>query len=523
MPRLYRPAIVFSDYIVKRYIRITLSVVILSAVEGSLPTWRRPHFVHSRAGCPISRVLCEKWGFPQCPQQRPHPSGTCRHPFRILSPPTGDPVIPRYTRPEMARIWSDENRFRTWLAVEVAATETLAAAGQVPKAAAKAIRERANFKVERIHAIEAEVRHDVIAFTTAVAEFVGPESRWFHYGLTSNDVVDTAQALLIRQASEVIEKDLQRLSDVFERRAWEFKDTPMVGRTHGVHAEPITFGFKIANWYSEAQRNIARFLAAAEDMRVGKFSGAVGIFAHLTPELEEKICARLGLKVAAISSQVIQRDRHAFFVATLAVIASTLDNIATEIRHLQRTEVREAEEFFSEKQKGSSAMPHKRNPITCEQISGLARVVRANTQAAMENVALWHERDISHSSVERIIFPDSTILADYLLHKTTTLIDTLLVYPKRMLKNLESTGGLIFSGQLLLDLTEAGMSREEAYSLVQTHAMRAWREDLIFRDLVARDPAIAGRLPADKLDKTFQLERQLSNVNAIFDRVLEPA
>src|SRR6202790_3205550 len=334
----------------------------------------------------------------------------------------------------MARIWGEENRFRTWLAVEVAATQTLAEAGMVPKDAAKAIKQRADFKLQRIQEIEAEVRHDVIAFTTAVAEIVGPHARWFHYGLTSNDVVDTAQALLIQQASVLIASDLDRLAEVLERRAWEFKDTPMIGRTHGIHAEPITFGLKIANWYSETQRNIARFKAAAEDLRVGKFSGAVGTFAYLTPELEEKICARLGLKAAAISSQVIQRDRHAHYLATLATIASTLDKIAPEIRHLQRTEVREAEEYFSEKQKGSSAMPHKRNPVTCEQISGLARVVRANSQAALENVALWHERDISHSSVERIILPDSTILVDYLLSKTTNLIDTLLVYPKRMLK-----------------------------------------------------------------------------------------
>src|ERR1700729_4259565 len=352
----------------------------------------------------------------------------------------------------MARIWSDENRFRTWLAVEVAATETLAAAGIVPKEAAHAIRARADFNVERIHEIEAEIKHDVIAFTTAVAEIVGTHSRWFHYGLTSNDVVDTAQALLIQQASSLIAGDLERLSEVLERRAWEFKDTPMIGRTHGIHAEPITFGFKLANWYSETQRNLARFAAAAEDMRVGKFSGAVGIFAHLTPELEEKICARLGLKAAAVSSQVIQRDRHAHYLGTLAVIASTLDKIATEIRHLQRTEVREAEEFFSEKQKGSSAMPHKRNPITSEQISGLARVVRSNAQTAFENVALWHERDISHSSAERVILPDSTILADYLLAKSANLIDKLLVYPARMLRNLELTGGLIYSGQLLIDL-----------------------------------------------------------------------
>ena len=428
-------------------------------------------------------------------------------------------MIPRYTRPEMARIWSDENRFRTWLAVEVAATETLAEAGIVPKEAARAIRARANFNVERIFEIEAEVKHDVIAFTTAVAEIVGPHARWFHYGLTSNDVVDTAQALLIQQASSLIAGDLERLADVLERRAWEFKDTPMIGRTHGVHAEPITFGFKIANWYSETRRNIARFGAAAEDLRVGKFSGAVGTFAHLSPELEEKICARLGLKAAAVSSQVIQRDRHAHFLATLAVIASTLDKIATEIRHLQRTEVREAEEFFSEKQKGSSAMPHKRNPVNCEQISGLARVVRANAQAGFENVPLWHERDISHSSAERIIIPDSTTLADYLLNKTANLIETMFVYPERMLANLGSTRGLVFSGQLLLDLVESGISREDAYRLVQSHAMRAWKEDLDFHELVLGDPAIAGRVPRAKIERAFDLRRQLKNIDKIFARV----
>src|SRR5713226_6670880 len=421
----------------------------------------------------------------------------------------------------MGRIWSDENRFRTWLAVEVAATETLAEAGMVPKDAAKAIRETADFDLARIEEIEAEVRHDVIAFTTAVAEIVGPEARWFHYGLTSNDVVDTAQALLVGQASAIIASDLLRLSEVLKRRAWEFKDTPMVGRTHGIHAEPITFGFKLANWYSEVQRDIARFQSAAEDMRVGKFSGVVGTFAHLTPELEEKICARLGLKAAAVSSQVIQRDRHAHYLATLAVIACTLVKIATEIRHLQRTEVREAEEFFSEKQKGSSAMPHKRNPITSEQISGLARVIRGNTQAALENVALWHERDISHSSVERIIFPDSTILIDYLLAKTENLIAKLLVYPARMLKNLESTGGLIFSGQLLLDLAESGMSREDAYRLVQTHAMNSWKNDLVFRDEVAKVPEITARLSPQKLAHAFDYTRQLANVDAIFNRVLQ--
>jgi len=430
-------------------------------------------------------------------------------------------VIPRYTRPNMGRIWSDENRFRTWLAVEVAATETLAEAGMVPKDAARAIRERADFNINRIAEIEAEVRHDVIAFTTAVAEIVGPHARWFHYGLTSNDVVDTSQALLIQQASAIIASDLEKLSVVLERRAWEFKDTPMIGRTHGIHAEPITFGFKLANWYSETQRNIARFCSAAEDMRVGKFSGAVGTFAHLSPELEESMCKQLGLKAAAISSQVIQRDRHAAYLATLAVLASTLDKIATELRHLQRTEVREVEEFFSEKQKGSSAMPHKRNPITLEQISGLARVVRSNAQAAFENVALWHERDISHSSVERIIIPDSTTLVDYMLQKTTNVLDTMFVYPERMKSNLESTGGLVFSGQLLLDLVEHGVSREEAYRAVQSHAMRACKEGLNFRELVLKDKGITSRVPRQQIERAFDLKRQLRNVDKIFARVFD--
>ena len=428
-------------------------------------------------------------------------------------------MIPRYTRPEMGRIWSEENRFRTWLKVELAATETLAEAGIVPRAAARAIRQKADFKLDRINEIEAEVRHDVIAFTTAVAEFVGPESRWFHYGLTSNDVVDTSQSLLIKDASQIITADLQSLSDVLKTRAWEFKDTPMIGRTHGIHAEPITFGFKLANWYSEVQRDIVRFERAAENMRVGKFSGAVGTFAHLSPDLEEKMCARLGLQAAAISSQVIQRDRHADYLATLAVIACTLDKVATEIRHLQRTEVREVEEYFSEKQKGSSAMPHKRNPVTCEQISGLARVVRSNAQAGFENVALWHERDISHSSVERVILPDSTTLVDYMLQKTTNLLSTMFVYPERMKVNLESTGGLVFSGQLLLDLVESGISREDAYRLVQAHAMRAWKEGRNFRELVTGDENVTGRVPAKVIQRAFDLKRQLRNIDAIFARV----
>ena len=420
----------------------------------------------------------------------------------------------------MGRIWSDENRFRMWLKVELAATETLAEAGLVPREAAEVIREKADFDLERIRQVEAEVKHDVIAFTTAVAEKVGPESRWFHYGLTSNDVVDSAQALLIQAASAIIHDDLVRLRDVLKRRALEFRHTPMIGRTHGIHAEPITFGLKLANWYTEIQRNLGRLVRSAEEMRVGKFSGAVGNSAHLGPELEQKICARLGLEAAPVTSQVIQRDRHAYYVATLAVIASTLDKIATEIRHLQRTEVREAEEYFSEKQKGSSAMPHKRNPVTSEQISGLARVIRGNTQAALEDVTLWHERDISHSSVERIILPDSTILADYLLNKTTELIDRLKVYPERMLRNLDSTGGLVFSGQLLLDLVEHGVSREDAYRMVQHHAMRAWNEDKNFRELIAHDSDISKRVPREQIDRAFDLKRQLRNVDKIIDRAL---
>ncbi len=431
-------------------------------------------------------------------------------------------MIARYTRPELGRIWSDENKYRCWLAVEIAASQALARAGIVPQSAADIIRDRGSFTVDRINQIEAEVRHDVIAFTTTVAEHIAdPDaSRWLHYGLTSTDIVDTAQALQLKAASSIIRSGIVGLSEALRRRALEFQHTPAIGRTHGVHAEPTTFGLKLLLWYSEMQRNLTRFDAAAEDLRVGKLSGAVGTFGHLKPEHEEAICADLGLRPVAVATQIVQRDRHAAYIATLAVLCSTLDKIATEIRHLQRTEVREAEEFFSEKQKGSSAMPHKRNPITSEQISGLARVVRANAQTAFENVALWHERDISHSSAERVILPDSTILADYLLAKTTNLIDKLLVYPGRMLKNLESTGGLIFSGQLLLDLTESGMSREEAYRLVQTHAMRSWKEDLTFRDEIARDPEIARRLTPEQLDHAFDYTRQLANVDAIFDRVL---
>jgi adenylosuccinate lyase len=437
-------------------------------------------------------------------------------------------LIDRYTRPAMGRIWTEENKYRCWLQVESAASAVLAEDGVIPVGAAEALATKASFSVDRIREIEAEVKHDVIAFTTAVAETLknqglDGESRWLHYGLTSNDVVDTAQALQVKEASEHIRKGLIALLEVLKRRAIEFKHTPTIGRTHGIHAEPTTFGLKILNWYAEIQRNLVRFDAAAEDMRVGKLSGAVGTFGHLSPEHEERICARLGLKPAPVTTQVIQRDRHAAYISTLAIIGSTLDKIAVEVRHLQRTEVREAQEYFSEKQKGSSAMPHKKNPITSEQISGLARVLRGNAQAAFENVPLWHERDISHSSVERVIFPDSTILADYLLAKTTDLIDRLLVYPERMKKNLESTGGLIFSGQLLLDLAEAGMLREDAYRLVQSHAMRAWKEDLNFRGEVAADPKISGLLSSERLEKTFDYTRQLKNVDAVFERVLGPS
>ena len=434
-------------------------------------------------------------------------------------------MIDRYTRAGMGRIWTEENKYNCWLKVESAASTVLAEDGVIPAAAAEAIATKASFSVKRIQEIEAEVKHDVIAFTTAVAETLkaqglDAESRWLHYGLTSNDIVDTAQALQIKEASGLIHEGLTGLLAVLKSRALEFKHTPTIGRTHGIHAEPTTFGLKLLNWYAEMERNIVRFDAAAEDMRVGKLSGAVGTFGHLKPEHEERICERLGLKPAAVATQVIQRDRHAAYISTLAIIGSTLDKIAVEVRHLQRTEVREAQEYFSEKQKGSSAMPHKKNPITSEQISGLARVLRGNAQAAFENVALWHERDISHSSVERVIFPDSTILVDYLLAKTADLIDRLLVYPERMKKNLESTGGLIFSGQLLLDLAEAGMMREDAYRLVQAHAMKAWKEDMVFRDEVARDAAITALLSEEKLARTFDYARQLGNVDAIFERVL---
>ena len=437
-------------------------------------------------------------------------------------------MIPRYTRPELGRIWSEENKYRQWLEVELAASEALAESGEAPREAAEALRRYADFDVERIAAIEAEVRHDVIAFTTAVAEKLaaagaGEHSRWLHYGLTSNDVVDTAQALLVQQASAPIAAGLERLRAALERRAFEFKDAVIVGRTHGVHAEPTTFGLKLANWYAEVGRQIERFAAAREQMRVGKISGAVGSFAHLSPAAEEAICRRLGLEPAPISSQVLQRDRHAHYVSTLALIAATLEKIALEVRHLQRTEVREAQEYFSPTQKGSSAMPHKKNPIQSEQICGLARVVRANAQAAFEDVALWHERDISHSSVERIVLPDSTILVDYLLAKTADLVERLLVYPERMRRNLEAGGGLIYSGQLLLELTAKGVLRETAYRWVQRNALKAWEEDADFQKLVRQDSDIAAQLDEADFRRAFSLDQQLRHVDAVFKRVFPGA
>ena len=434
-------------------------------------------------------------------------------------------MIARYTRPQMGAIWTDQGRLERWLEVELAATDVLAERGVVPREAAARIRERARVDAARVLEIEARVRHDVIAFTLAVGEAIGdPEAaRWLHYGLTSNDVVDTAQALQVREAARLIEAGLKRLGEVLEKRAHEFQHTPQIGRTHGIHAEPITFGLKIANWFAENRRNHERFCHAAQQMAVGKISGAVGNAAHLGVEVEDAICRRLGLEPAPVASQVIQRDRHAEFLSALAIIAATLEKIALEIRHLQRTEVREAEEPFAAGQRGSSAMPHKRNPVSCEQICGLARVVRANAQAAFENIALWHERDISHSSVERIILPDSTILIDYMLARMTDILAGLRVFPERMRRNLDATHGLVFSGQLLLDLVEAGAPRDGAYQWVQEDAMAAWESDSSFRESVAADARITKFLDAAALARAFDLDRQLRQVDAIFRRVFSAA
>lgn len=433
-------------------------------------------------------------------------------------------MIARYTRPEMGRIWSDENKYACWLEVEVAASEALASLGEVPTDAAEALRAHAAVDVERLFAIEREVKHDVIAFTTAVAEKMAAAgkseaSRWFHYGMTSNDVVDTAQALQVKQSAKLLLSGTENLLNALKKRAFEHKNTVQMGRTHGIHAEPYTFGLKLALWYDELRRNHKRLADAAEDMRAGKISGAVGTFGHIGPEAEERICERLGLRPAAIASQVISRDSHAAFINALALIAATCEKIAMEVRHLQRTEVREAEEPFAPGQKGSSAMPHKRNPVTCEQICGLARVVRGNVQAAYENVSLWHERDISHSSVERVILPDSCILADYLLAKTVWLVEGMRVNPERMLRNLNMTQGIIFSGQVLLDLAAAGMLREQAYKLVQGHAMHAWETETSFRTAIENDPAVREHLSLEKIEAAFSMDRQLANVDKIFARV----
>jgi adenylosuccinate lyase len=431
-------------------------------------------------------------------------------------------MIRRYSQPEMARIWSDESRFGAWLKVELAATEVLAERGEVPLAALAAIREKARFDVERIEAIEREVQHDVIAFVSNLAENVGPEGRWIHFGLTSSDVVDTALAMLMRDACDLILQDLAGLLTVVRDRAFQYKDTPMIGRTHGVHAEPMTFGLKLALWHDQLTRDRGRIEAARAAIAVGKLSGAVGTFSHLPPEVEEAVCARLELQPAPIASQVLQRDRHAQLMTSLAILAASLETFATEIRALQKTEVREVEEPFGERQKGSSAMPHKRNPVGCEQIAGLARVVRANSLAAMEDVALWHERDISHSSVERVIVPDSFLALDHMLRRFTGIVRGMRVHPDRMRRNLDSSRGLVFSGQLLLELTARGMRREDAYRLVQSHAMEAWQSEGDFQKRVSEDPAVRAVLTDAEIAETFRLERYLVHVDAVFARVFGP-
>jgi adenylosuccinate lyase len=428
-------------------------------------------------------------------------------------------MISRYTRPEMGHIWEPENRFRRWLDVELAVVAAMAELGQIPAQAAEEIAARATFDVSRINAIEQETRHDVIAFLTCVAERVGPAARYLHLGLTSSDVLDTSLALLLREAADLILKDLDDLLAVLKRRAFEHRDTVMIGRSHGVHAEPVTFGLKLALWYAEMARNRERVLRARESINVGKISGAVGTYANVDPRVEERACARLGLKPAPISTQVIQRDRHAEYFNTLAVAASSVEKIATEIRHLQRTEVREAEEYFAEGQKGSSAMPHKRNPIATENLCGLARLVRANAIAAMENVPLWHERDISHSSVERVVAPDSTILVDFMLHRIANVLETLLVYPDRMRENLEKTGGLFYSQRVMLALTDKGLAREAAYALVQRHAIAVWTSGGSFKERLAADTEVRRHLSPDDLDHLFELNYYLRHVGAIFAKV----
>ncbi|MEY4636775.1 MAG: Adenylosuccinate lyase [Acidobacteriota bacterium] len=428
-------------------------------------------------------------------------------------------MIARYTNPEMGRIWSDQRRYETWLQVEVAAAEAMAAAGIIPAEAARDLRDRGAFDIARIDEIEKITQHDVIAFTTAVAEQVGPSARWLHFGLTSSDVIDTAQAVQMVEACDVILKLLAGLGEAVKARAVEHKHTAMIGRTHGVHAEVMTFGLKLALWYADLARSIERVKRAREGVRVGMISGAVGTFAHLDPKIEEDVCRRLGLAPDAVSSQVIQRDRHAELLSALAITGACLEKFALEIRGLQKTEIGEVEEPFAKGQKGSSAMPHKRNPIGCEQIVGLARLLRSNAMAAMENVALWHERDISHSSVERVILPDTFIALDHMLRRLTRIVSGMVVYPDRMLANLNRSRGVVFSGQVLLELARHGVSREQAYEWVQRNAMRSFHEQQDFKPLLLADADIAKVLPAAELEKAFDLKEQLRNVDVVFQRV----
>jgi adenylosuccinate lyase len=428
-------------------------------------------------------------------------------------------MIERYTLPEMGRIWSPENKFQKWLDVEIAVCEVHAEMGIIPRDALETIKVKAAFSVERIDEIEKTTDHDVIAFTTNLAENIGEAARFVHYGLTSSDVVDTANALLLRDACDILLAKTDALMEVLKRRAFEFKDTPQIGRTHGIHAEPTSFGLVWALWYSEMTRNRERLEKAKDQIAVGKISGAVGAFAHLSPEVEERVCAKLGLKAADVSTQVIQRDRYAEYLCTLAIIASTLEKMALQVRHWQRTEVREAQEKFKTGQKGSSAMPHKRNPILSERICGMARTVRANSIVGLENVALWHERDISHSSAERIVLPDSSATLDYILAKAASLLDTLIVYPENMLKNLDLTRGLVFSGQLMLALTRKGVSREEAYTWTQRNAMKVWDEGGDYQGLVKEDADISSHLDGEEIARVFDLKHYLRNVNSVFARV----
>ena len=428
-------------------------------------------------------------------------------------------MIERYTLPEMGAIWSLHNKFQKWLDVEIAVCEVHAEMGTIPADAVAEIKAKAAFTVERINEIEKTTDHDVIAFTTNLAENIGDSARFVHYGLTSSDVVDTANALLLKESCDILLAKTDALLEVLKRRAFEFKDTPQIGRTHGIHAEPTSFGLVWALWYSETQRNRERLLKAKEIISVGKISGAVGAFAHLAPEVEEQVCAKLGLKAADVSTQVIQRDRYAEYLCTLGIIASTLEKIALQVRHWQRTEVREAQEKFKTGQKGSSAMPHKRNPILSERIYAMASTVRTNSIVGLENVALWHERDISHSSAERIVLPDSSATLDYILAKTTSLLDTLIVYPDNMLKNLDLTHGLVFSGQLMLMLTQKGVSREDAYAWTQRNAMKVWDDGGVYSELVKKDADISSRLSAEEIARVFDLKHYLRNVSTVFERV----